>query len=165
MRLALDHSNKMMIPIQQELDSLRIYLELESLRFQQKIDYSIDVDPDIQLEKAEIPPMMIQPFVENAIWHGLMPKQGDCVLKIEFRKFHNDLEIVIEDNGVGRAYSKVVATPKIKSSEGIKMTEKRMEALSTITGAQGNVRILDLEDEHGIALGTRVILHFSNLLK
>lgn len=165
MRLTLDHSNKMMIPIQQELDSLRIYLELESLRFQQKIDYSIDVDPNIQLEKAEIPPMMIQPFVENAIWHGLMPKQGDCVLKIEFRKYHNDLEIIIEDNGVGRAYCKEVATPKIKSSEGIKMTEKRMEALSTITGAQGNVKILDLEDEDGIALGTRVILHFSNLLK
>ncbi len=159
MRRILNNSNERYISLSDELDAVNLYLELESMRLGNKFAYEIIVDPEISSADIEIAPLIIQPFVENAIIHGLVPKKEDCFLKIMISKIAEDkLLCVIEDNGVGRRYSEKMKERlgKGHKSYGMSITRRRLEMLSKISNDDFSVEILDLYDNNNESKGTRV---------
>jgi len=158
-RQILEHANENTIVPADDLKMLQLYLELEMLRFDHKFEYELDIDPDIDIHNIEIPSMLIQPFVENAILHGLVPKEnGKGKIIIRLRKNKNSIECIIEDNGIGRDKSVEVNAKSIrnKKSLGIKVSRERLAMLNTDEENEGSVAITDLKDLKGNPLGTRV---------
>ena len=159
MRRILNNSNERYIPLSDELEAVNLYLELESMRLENRFSYEIIVDPDLDAKNIEIAPLVIQPFVENAIIHGLVPKKGDCFLKIEISKIDNEkLLCVIEDNGVGRRYSEKLKemTGGGHKSYGMSITRRRLEMLSKISNDDFSVDVVDLYDDNNKPEGTMV---------
>ena len=102
MRKVLENSQHTSIPLHDELDALNLYLELESIRFKDKFDYEINVDEEIDTLIYKVPTMLIQPYVENSICHGLMPGEGKGFIKIDLKLEKDYISCTIEDNGIGR---------------------------------------------------------------
>lgn len=160
MRLILDISQKQYISLDQELKSLSLYLELESMRFKDSFLYRIEVDPDIITSDYEIPTFIIQPFIENAIWHGLMFKQGEKKLMIKIDLDNDYLIVQIEDNGIGRDQSKLKNKSKNeKTSLGINITKKRLELINETSKDKFKIEIIDLV-ENNKPTGTKVLVQF-----
>jgi hypothetical protein len=159
-RYVVDNSKLALIPLKTELEALNLYLELESLRFEKKFEYKIDVAPNIDVNYTHIPSMIIQPYIENAIWHGLMHKktQGKILIRIELNG--DMLKCTIEDNGIGRKRSAELkpATSSHKSL-GMALTKERLDILNQVNNTHLNVMIHDLYDQEGEAMGTRVELN------
>lgn len=158
-RSILENSKKSVIPLEEELKSLEIYLQLEALRFDNKFNYSIDMDKKINIQDTEIPTMLIQPYVENAIWHGLMHKETQGSIKILITKKKNIITCSVEDNGVGRQKSlELESKNRTKNkSMGMTITKERLDILNVgRNGHSLNVKIEDLKNENGEATGTRV---------
>lgn len=165
-RQILDASKHSFISIDDEINMLHLYIELEALRFDDAFDYTIEVDPLIDKYNTEIPTMTIQPYVENAIWHGLLhkPSRGKLLIRI-FRK-NDNLACIIEDNGIGRKKSKEIAeksTHKKHRSVGMEITESRLNSIAELHQSAYSVSITDLTNEYGEASGTRVELIFGKL--
>ncbi|MBX2925656.1 MAG: histidine kinase [Chitinophagaceae bacterium] len=161
-RLILDNSNSKSITLANELQALSLYMEMESIRFEKKFTYSIECDATINPETIYVPPLIIQPYVENAIWHGLLHKETAghlwvCISK----KRSNLLQCIIEDDGIGREKAKALKSKSAsnKKSLGMKLTENRLGLLSTHLSSEAMVEIEDLQDENGKAKGTKVILN------
>lgn len=159
MRMVLNNSDKETIPFSDELASLRIYLSLEHSRFEDKFDYEIEVDPEINTEDIQVPPMLIQPHLENSIWHGLRYKEGKGFLKLVVLNNEDFIEVKIEDNGIGRQESQKLKTShqRDNKSTGIKNTNERMKLLNKLYKTSLSSTIIDLE-ENGISVGTRVVI-------
>lgn len=157
MRFILNTSRETNISLQKEIEMLTLYLELEKLRFGSKLSYLIDVDPTLEKDSVYIPTMIIQPFVENAMLHGIMHKESDGEIIISFKNHGDYLEINIKDNGVGRKITGEMLLNKNEhhSSLGIELTTKRLLALKTQPEMNSGIEILDLEED-GIATGTLV---------
>jgi sensor histidine kinase YesM len=141
-----------------------MYVELESVRFKESFTYSIHCDPAIDTEEIYIPTLLIQPFVENAIWHGLMHKEGDRVLEISFTEKQDFLQCIILDNGVGRKKSgennSSTGHDKKHTGKGITVSEERLKSLKNSSGVPGNIVINDLLNAAGQSAGTQVIINF-----
>jgi ligand-binding sensor domain-containing protein len=159
LRMTLDYSDKREIPLADEINMLEHYLSLEALRFTNKFEYTIETAPGLDLYEVKIPPMLLQPFIENSIKHGLLPKKGEARLIVSFKR-QNDgtLYCMVEDNGIGR-----VQREKLKEksqighvSKGIKITKNRLELLNQIRNKPAEIRITDLYHDSGEAAGTRV---------
>jgi hypothetical protein len=159
MRLILQNSQEAFIPLERELEALRLYLELECVRFDKKFEYSIAVDGTVDTTVLRVPPLIIQPYVENAIWHGLMHKQLQGHLEIELFQEDDVLRCKITDDGVGRAEAEQLKarTQNKHKSMGIKITETRI-AMTQINPSAKSVQIRDLVYADGSAAGTEVIL-------
>ena len=160
-RLILDNSNNKTVSLSNEIEALRLYIEMEMIRFEKQFTYSIEVDADVQPDHISVPPLIIQPFVENAIWHGLLHKETAGHLYISFsRKIPGILECTIEDDGVGREKAKALRSrsTSTKRSLGMKLTEDRLSLLNRQTLIDATVEILDLKDRTGESAGTKVIL-------
>ncbi len=158
MRAVLENSEQDFIPLQKEIELLQVYVQLEHFRFQDKFDYTIDVDPEINVDEFMIPPMLLQPYVENAVWHGLRYKTEKGKLTIRFRKMGGDsIEITIVDNGIGRKKSKELKTTnqKLQKSKGMGNIKKRIAILNKMYKDKVDVIISDLEDN---SEGTQVQL-------
>lgn len=164
LRAVLVHSDKETIALKEEIEILRMYVELESVRFRDAFSYTIHCDDDLEIEEIRIPTLLIQPFVENAIWHGLMHKEGNRELQISFRENGDFLQCVIADNGVGRKKAREISTitgqDKKHTSRGIAVSEERLKTLKSPSGQFGSIQINDLEGPDGEALGTEVIINF-----
>ena len=160
MRRILDNSKLSFINLAEEIETLKIYLELESLRFDKQFDYSFNIDKKLNIYNCKIPAMLIQPYLENAIWHGLMHKYGDRSLKIEMYKVDNSMICIIEDNRIGR--KKSLANKSTNSTKhhslGMQVTSERMEMLNSLNENKSSISILDLTNSDGVAIGTRVEL-------
>ena len=156
-RSILNNSSETNISLQKEIEMLTLYLELEKLRFGSKLNYRIDVDPLLEKESIFIPTMIVQPFIENAMLHGIMHKESDGEIAISFISREGFLEINVKDNGVGRKAAGEMMFNKNRQhpSLGIDLTKKRMLALKTEPEINSGIEILDLE-ENGIATGTLV---------
>ena len=159
-RMVLTNSKKTLIPLEDELEMLRLYLEMERLRFQYSFDYTINLRNEIDVQNIFIPPLLLQPFAENAIWHGLMHKEGSGHLHIELGLEEKILTCIITDNGIGRYKAAMI---KSKSAEkqksmGLQITAGRLALLSQEKEEKAFFNIEDLSDEQGNAAGTRVIL-------
>ena len=162
MRTILDQSKQDLIPLSQELDLLELYLKLEHYRFRDKFDYELIVNPDANTEDFMIPPMLVQPYVENAIWHGLRYKETKGELKVQINTEGQDLSILITDDGIGRKRSQEIKTKHQNkhNSTGIKNTEKRIELIREVYGQNYQVEISDLSAKEK-DVGTRVALLIS----
>ena len=158
LRQVLTHSDKETVMLKEELETLRLYVELESLRFKEAFHYDIACDDGIDPEEIKIPAMLIQPFVENAIWHGLLHKEGDRYLKIVFSEDATEnLVCTIEDNGVGRTAAGKVTNGN-HTGKGIAVAAERLKTHSAHHRVQNKVWIHDLVDGAGNAAGTKVML-------
>ena len=156
LRMVLDHSVNDRVPISEEIEFLRQYLELESLRFGQELTYSIGTDADLVEEDVPVPALLVQPFVENAIWHGIAPR-GAGRVTIRFTTRDDRLVCVVEDDGVGRAAAPPRAHPDGSASMGLQLTNERLQLLTHGLQGSGRIRFFDLMNG-GEATGTRVEL-------
>ncbi len=158
MRMILNNSEKQTVTLSEEVNALKIYIELEKMRFSGKFDFEIKPEENINMDYEEIPTMLLQPYVENAILHGLVPAQGKGMLSIRFYIKDNFLHAVIEDNGIGRRKSAEISKESRKShaSMGMKITRDRLKLLGDVQGTTYTSHIADLVDEQGNGIGTRV---------
>jgi tetratricopeptide (TPR) repeat protein len=129
MRLVLENSEKEEVSLSAELEALEIYVELESVRLGKAIEYIVEIDHTIDLENTQIPPLLLQPFVENSIWHGIMPKKGGGKILINIDKKGEEILIAVEDNGVGLLQGKKSNHDTKSPSMGIRLTERRIQLL------------------------------------
>jgi sensor histidine kinase YesM len=167
MRLILSNSQASDVMLQDEIHALNLYLELESLRFQHKFEYDLRVAPDIDVNLTYIPAFLIQPFVENAIWHGIMHLEGQGRITIDFIRKGDQIVCTIEDNGVGRTRSKAIKneTGRQRPSFGINLVESRLKLLSGVYNMNMKVVFVDLHNDKGKATGTQVMVNLPLILK
>ena len=160
-RRILQNSREDLVPLKDELEALRLYIEIESLRLEHKFDHRIHVAEDIDPEQLRLPPMLVQPYVENAIWHGLMNKEERGTLTVDISTDKEGLRIVIEDDGVGRAKAEEIKnmTAHRERSFGMRITAERMELAAQTLGLGLRSTVEDLIDSSGAASGTRVVLY------
>ncbi|MEO5647074.1 MAG: histidine kinase, partial [Chitinophagaceae bacterium] len=162
LRMVLNNSEKNFIPLSAEIEMNKHYLQLESLRFKQSFHYELEVEESIDEETTLVPSLLLQPFIENAIWHGLMHKEGDKRLAISFEEINDHLVCMIEDNGIGREKSAAIKARKIGASyfesKGMTLSKQRIVALNQQLKENLAIRIDDMKDEAGGATGTRIII-------
>ena len=160
-RLILQNSQSLSIPLESELEALRLYLDLESVRFNDHFYYAIRIDEDLDLSGLKVPPLIIQPYAENAIWHGLMHKADKGHLQIELYEERGMLCCKIADDGVGRkkAHELKSKSASTHKSMGMQITAKRIAMLQKESGINSTqIEIKDLVFPDGTAAGTEVIL-------
>jgi hypothetical protein len=160
MRMVLTSSKKSFITLEDELQMLRLYIEMERLRFNNSFSYQISLLNEIDTDNVFIPPLLLQPFCENAIWHGLMQKDGEGKLDISLEQDEDTLKCTITDNGIGRQHAEDLKTKTAEKQKslGIKITSERLSLLNESTDMKSFFRIEDITDENGDAAGTRIIL-------
>ncbi len=158
MRIVLDNSQQTFVSIEDEIRGLNLYLELEALRFEESFDYEIKVDDDINTYEYKIPALILQPYVENSIRHGLLHKKTKGFLRVHIQKNEESLLCSIEDDGVGRKRAEEIKMSKgpMKESLGSKITEDRINVLNSLYSDEIDVQYVDLENEEGNPRGTRV---------
>lgn len=159
MRRIMDNSKQQMIPVSEEIGALNLYLDLEVMRFDKKFEYNIIIDPEIDQTYDRIPSMLIQPYVENAIIHGLLPKEKGGKITITLQKQNDTILCTIEDNGIGREKSKEFKKNRIQQhkSMGMSITKERLDILNSSLNSNIYAEIIDLF-ENGKAAGTKVRL-------
>ncbi|MEJ7680859.1 MAG: sensor histidine kinase [Segetibacter sp.] len=159
-RLILQNSQVSLIPLESELEALRLYLELEAVRFDHQFEYKLIIDKDIDTDILKVPPLIIQPYAENAIWHGLMHKEEKGHLEVELYQCDQVLCCKITDDGIGR---KKAAELKSKSasthkSMGMRITADRIAILQQEKQLDTTIKIRDIVLPDGCAGGTEVLL-------
>ena len=158
----MENSRTDKIPLASELTALQLYIELEAMRFKEKLQYNIQVDKDVEIDYIEIPPLLLQPYVENAIWHGLMHKEegGKIDVDITMVNAKTTLQINITDNGIGRRRSAELKskTATAHKSYGMKVTSERLELINHMYKTGAEVKIFDLTDENNHSTGTTIII-------
>lgn len=160
MRRILQNSRQAYIPLRQEIEFLENYIELEQRRFKEAFEYELD---EVAIEDAHfvmIPPLVIQPFIENAIIHGLLRKSEKGTLRIQFEDYNNNMiKCTIKDDGIGRDAAAAFKTDENQESLGIKITEQRLRYLTIKEKRTGPfIQVVDLKDANGKATGTQVEL-------
>lgn len=160
-RKILEASSQKEIPLSEELGTMELYMNIENIRFSNEIDFKIEVEKDINIDNIKIPSLTLQPFLENSLWHGLSPKDGEKKIQINVKhkdKGHVTIEIV--DNGVGRTMAEVNKENRVlkRKSLGIRITKERLANFAKDYQNKFDVDILDLFDENGDPNGTKVVL-------
>jgi ligand-binding sensor domain-containing protein len=160
-RFILDNSASDAITLDKEIQTLQLYIEMEVLRFQHAFEYSIEVDENVQPEMISIPSMLIQPYVENAIWHGLLHKEtADGKLFIRFYQLHSNLLLVeVEDNGIGRDKAKELKSKEVikKKSYGMQISKDRISLINELYQMNATVQVEDLTNGREVS-GTKVTI-------
>ncbi|SDH28346.1 tetratricopeptide repeat-containing sensor histidine kinase [Winogradskyella thalassocola] len=147
MRLTLENSEKKEILLSDDISLLRTYMDIERKRFNHKFEYTIDVSTELDAENILVPPMILQPFIENSIIHGLSQKDNLGLVKISFKSVNNMLICSVDDNGIGR---KNVTSSENKTSMGMAITKSRIEIINKLKNTNGTVEIIDKTE------GTRI---------
>ena len=159
MRSVLENSEEDFIPLRKEIELLQMYTKLEHFRFKDKFEYTIDIDESINIDEFQIPPMLLQPYIENAVWHGLRYKEEMGHLNISIKaKNKEELIIIISDDGIGRERSKALKTShqKRQNSKGMNNIKKRVAILNQMYKDKVDVSISDFQDAHD--KGTKVVV-------
>jgi tetratricopeptide (TPR) repeat protein len=158
MRLTLEYSKGALIPIDKEVESLQNYLELEQLRFHNKFEFSIKSSSNVEFNMG-LPPLLIQPFVENAILHGVVPKEGNGKIEVNFDVQNDQLVCAITDDGIGLSKSKEIKENSVKAhkSMALDITKKRLEIMEATISKSAQIDIKELEENNAV-VGTRVTL-------
>lgn len=160
MRLTLEYSKESLIPVDKEIESLQNYLELEQLRFNNIFDFDITKDSNIEDDMA-IPPLLLQPFVENAILHGVVPKKEKGHIAIHFSVENEKLVCTVTDDGIGFSKSRELKenSVTVHKSMALEITRKRLEVIQAFTATTSHVSINELTSDNGDVTGTRIILN------
>lgn len=163
-RMVLSNSEKELIPLKKEIEMLELYLELESLRFSKSFTYKIEACGNILEEDVMIPSMITQPFVENALWHGLRSKQDEQILTIVYTETDDQLSITVSDNGIGRAAAEKIKKEKLgmdqHESRGTILMQNRLSILERQLNVQIDLEIIDVINKEGMPIGTTVKIIF-----
>lgn len=159
-RIVLEMSEKETVALHEEINSIKIYLDLEKMRFPENFDYVINIDEEVDTDLIEIPPMLIQPYVENAIKHGLLHRAGMKLLHLTFEVVEERLKITVDDNGIGRAQAEAMKARRNIQHQSFasKANEKRIEILNQMNDHKIYINIVDKYNENQEAEGTRVEL-------
>ncbi|MGZ4042541.1 MAG: sensor histidine kinase [Bacteroidia bacterium] len=161
-RMVLTNSEQKTLSLYDELEMVKLYVELEQLRFKKNFEFKLDIADAVEIHRMQIPSMLIQPYIENAIWHGLMNMEDERkgILSIHISIENQLLKIVIEDNGIGREQAAKYKNESVHKSVAMKLTEKRLMMINTMTDYVGaNVLVSDLKDKSGNTCGTRVVIY------
>lgn len=162
-RLILQNSKTPRVLLADELEALTLYIEIEDLRFENRFDYEIKIDKNLELNSIYLPPLILQPYVENAIWHGLMHKlNGKGKLLVELKHIPGSIQCTIEDNGIGRekaAEIKARMNTVHKKSLGMQITKDRIELTNQLYKTETTVKIIDLKNNEGEGIGTRILVN------
>jgi LytS/YehU family sensor histidine kinase len=160
MRMVLKNSKSRLITLADELEALELYIDIEKLRFDNGFESIIEMGTDMDPEEIYIPPMLIQPYVENAIWHGLMHKKEKGIMKIHISRKENTLLVQVDDNGIGRIKSSALLhnETSINKSFGTQITQDRITLIRKSLNIDARVQIKDLYDPDGHPAGTQVHL-------
>ncbi len=158
MRVTLENSQHNTVTVEKEMEALGLYLELEQLRLEGKFDYEIKIDEEIEEQSDMIPTLLLQPFVENSIWHGLMNKQEKGKVTVDVKIVDNIIVCRIEDDGIGREKAMEINREKRKAhkSLGLEITNKRLELINSLYGKEMHTEVTDLKNEKNEGIGTRV---------
>ncbi len=161
-RNLFNSADKKEISLYDEIETCKLYLQLEAMRFDTKFSYAVQVDEDIDLKSIQVPALIIQPFIENAIWHGIMPHNSTGHVSLNVLRKEEVIEVVIDDDGIGReASQKIKSTSSLAhQSKGVNLTQTRLELNNLLQQRQAALEIIDKKDETGMATGTTVILKF-----
>lgn len=162
MRSVLENSELDFIPLEKEIDLLGLYLKLEHERFKDKFDFTLSIDPSLENAKLQVPPMLLQPIIENAVWHGLRYKKEKGFLNVAFAKAEKGIQVTITDNGIGREKSKAIKTEhqKKRDSKGLGNIKNRVTLLNELHDCQIDIEVNDA----GLSpdVGTTVIVTIKN---
>ncbi|CAN5215237.1 hypothetical protein BH11BAC5_BH11BAC5_14350 [soil metagenome] len=159
-RMVLTNSEKSLITLEEELKMLRLYMDMERLRFENAFDYTITYTNDVDVETLMVPPLLLQPFCENAIWHGLMHKEGKGHLTITIIKKEEYIHCIITDDGIGRSKAEELNSKSAnkEKSMGLKITNERLSLFNNEEGVATAYEIEDILDSTGTVTGTKVNL-------
>lgn len=159
-RTLLNNADKKEISLHDEIDTCKLYLQLEAMRFDEKFSFSVDVDSEIDLKSIKVPALIIQPFIENAIWHGIVPADKEGIVHLNVMRQNKSIQVSIDDNGIGREVSQQnkSASGMYHQSKGMKLTQSRLELSNMLYQRQATLSIIDKKDEAGRPVGTKVII-------
>ncbi|MFT4535085.1 MAG: two-component system LytT family sensor kinase [Saprospiraceae bacterium] len=166
MRMVLDYSKQDFITLREEIELNELYLKLEHFRFRDKFDYTFDTHIDGHELDIEVPPMLIQPFIENAVWHGLRYREDMGNLTVSFSKEHNNIVVIITDNGIGREKSKSLKTENQKKhkSTGLNNVTNRLAVLNSTYNKNFSVEISDSnQSEEYVGTVARIIIPITSI--
>ena len=160
LRMFLDHSTSESITLEEEINMLRLYIELEQMRFDEGFNFHLQVDDKIDFKNTEIPATLLQPFVENAINHGLVNLSRQGNLTLIFEQKNGCIVGIIDDDGIGRAEAARLKNQSTSQhiSRGTQLIDDRIKTLNSIREQHIDIQIIDKEDEQHNAAGTRVIV-------
>ena len=160
MRLVLENSQHSEVSLKEDMQALELYMQLKSIRLPHPFTYKLHIDESVNMENDSIPALILQPFVENSIWHGLQYKTEPGKIDIYISKKDNAIYATVEDNGVGRDMSKQVSQPLLhkKESLGMKLTEERLKILNELKKIKAQFKIVDLFTKENKPAGTKVEL-------
>lgn len=159
-RTLFNNADKKEVSLYDEIETCKLYLQLEAMRFDTKFSYAVQVDEKMDLKSIQVPALIIQPFIENAIWHGIVPKREAGHVELSVIKRDNYVEIIIDDNGIGREASKQnkSASALMHNSKGVNLTQSRLELDNLLRQRQARLEIIDKKGDDGLAVGTKVII-------
>jgi len=165
-RKILEASSLKEISLADELETVELYMNIENIRFSDEINFNVTIDDDIDIHTVKIPSLILQPFLENALWHGLSSKEGEKNIDLQVsRGKGNFIDISITDNGVGRDAAETIKKSKVlkRKSVGIAITKERLANFARDYHNTFDVTIIDLFDKENNATGTRVVLHIPTI--
>ncbi len=168
LRQILQNSNAKIVSLAQELKAIELYVQVEKLRFENEFEYMVCLDPNKNEDTIFVPPMILQPFIENAIWHGLMLKEGIGKITLKIDVQEHEVVCEITDNGIGRAAAGKISKTKSKynkQSLGTKITANRLKLAEKIYGKKSSFCITDLYDKDGSPSGTKVKVHLPRIYR
>ena len=159
-RTLFQNSDKRQISLYDEIETCRLYTQLETMRLNGKLKYIFDIDSNVDLKSSMVPALIIQPFIENAIWHGIVPKEGGTI-KVSVKGDEDAIICEVNDDGIGREMSKLnkPATPVIHESKGVHLSQARLNLEKSLNDADASIDIID-KYENGTAMGTKVVMKF-----
>lgn len=160
-RMILEMSEMDLVGLNQELKALNLYLELEQMRFEEDLHCTVEVDELLDIEMIKLPPMLVQPFIENALKHGLMHKAGNKILQVTFKPQQEGfIQVVIDDNGIGREQAAILNKNKFSTHQSFasEANQQRLNILHKGKNSQFSLSIIDKRNQEGASLGTQVIL-------
>jgi LytS/YehU family sensor histidine kinase len=161
-RTLFQNSDKREVSLYEELETCKLYTQLEKMRFSDKVDFVFDVEGSIDLKDFKVPALIIQPFIENAIWHGLIPKETGGKVTVSVRRSNGAIQCIIDDDGIGRGQSEKFKPQyeAVYQSKGIGLTQSRLELDKMLNERDDSISIIDKKNELDEATGTKVIISF-----
>jgi LytS/YehU family sensor histidine kinase len=159
-RTLFNNADKKEISLYDEIETCKLYLQLEAIRFDTTFSYEVNISENIDLKSVQIPALIIQPFIENAIWHGIVSKGQEGYVKLSVMKKSSSIEISIDDDGIGREASMQSKTVSglAHQSKGVNLTQSRLELDNLLRQRNAKLNTIDKKDGWGIATGTKVII-------
>lgn len=165
-RKILEASSQREIPLAEELETVELYMNIENIRFSNEINFKVNISDSIDIHTVKIPSLILQPFLENALWHGLSSKEGEKNILLDIKKGQNGfINIAITDDGVGRNVAEKIKENKVlkRKSVGIDITKERLANFSKDYQNSFHVEIIDLFDENNKPSGTKIVLHIPTI--